>query len=91
MVHNVGDSNRLGVVSGLIGVDRDEFATPAGKGKLRDCADMGESKQTGLHVLPEADFAGVLQEDPDTAHPGPVCVNMLSYSFARLSSIEELA
>ena len=78
MVHNVGDSNRLGVVSGLIGVDRDEFAAPAGRDKLRDYADMGESKQTGLHVLPEAAFAGVLQEDPDTAHPGPVCVNMLS-------------
>jgi hypothetical protein len=91
MVYDIGDSNRLEVVRGLMGVDRDAFAAPAGRAKLRDCADMGESKQTGLHVLREADFAGVLQEDPDTAHPGPVCVNMLSHSFARLSSIEELA
>ena len=60
MIHNVGYLNRLGVVSGPMGVNRDGFAAPAGKGKLRDRADMGESKQMGLHVLPEAGFAGVL-------------------------------
>ena len=65
--------------SGLMEVDRDECAAPAGRGNLRDGADMGESKPTGLHVLPEAGFARVLQNDPDTAHPGLVCFNKLSY------------
>ena len=90
MICNVGDSNRPGVFVSLMGVDRDEITAPASRGKLRDCADKGESKKMSLHVLLETCFAGVLQEEPETVQPGLVCFNMLSYSFTRLSNIEEL-